>query len=120
MFSLIVYGNGEMWSVPEPWSIDATRFLEYSCEEAQELFANRQNLLGLEQLPTIVTGEWGGSQPQIARFGLVRDVTTVGRQIRVSFDEHSHTTDEFVGQELEQAMRCDLSELGTTLPDVCV
>ncbi len=98
MFSLIIYGNGEMWSEPQPWSIDASRFLEYSCEEAMESFKNRMNLEVLEQFPTIVTGEWGGNTSQVVRVGLVRNVRSTGREIRFSFEEQSHTTDDLLDE----------------------
>jgi TIR domain len=98
MFNLIIYGNGEMWAEPQPWSIDASRFLEYSCEDAVELFKNRKNLEALVQLPTIVTGEWGGSASQVVRVGLVRNVRSTGREIRFSFEEQSHTTDDLLDE----------------------
>jgi hypothetical protein len=98
MFSLIIYGNGDMFSEPQPWSLDASRFLEYSCEQAQAIFGSRQNLNVLEELPTIVTGEWGGSVSQVVRVGFVRNVKTAGGQIRFSFEENSHTTDELLDE----------------------
>lgn len=96
MFNLIIYGDGDKWTEPQPWSIDATRFLEYSCDEATEHFKNRRNLETLAQLPTIVTGEWGGNTSQIVRVGLVRNVKSAGGQIRFTFEEHSHTTDDLL------------------------
>lgn len=98
MFSLIIYGDGEMWSEPQPWSIDSSRFLEYSCEEAVERFKGRKNLEVLEQLPTIVTGEWGANASQVVRIGFVRNVTSTGREIRFSFEEQSHTTDDLLDE----------------------
>lgn len=96
IFSLIIYGSGDMWTEPQPWSIDASRFLEYSCEEAKELFGNRTNLDVLEQLPTILSGEWGGNTSQVVRVGFVRSVKSAGSQIRFTFEEHSHTTDDLL------------------------
>ncbi|WP_417377911.1 TIR domain-containing protein [Gimesia sp.] len=92
MFNLIIYGDGEMWTESQPWSIDASRFLEYSCDEAKELFKDRRNLTRLVQLPTIVTGEWGRNTSQVVRVGSVKSVKYVGRQIQFTFKEHSHTT----------------------------
>jgi TIR domain len=91
---LIIYGDGTIWTEPQPWSIDASRFLEYSCDDAKKLFANRQNLNFLEQLPTIVTGEWGGSVTQVVRVGIAQSVKKFGGQIQFFFEEHYHTTDE--------------------------
>lgn len=98
MFSLIIYGNGELFSEPQPWSIEASRFLEYSCKEAREIFENRKNLEALEQLPTIVSGEWGGSVSQVVRVGFVRNVSNAGGHMDFSFEEHSHTTDELLDE----------------------
>ena len=91
MFSLIVYGDGEMWTESQPWSIDASRFLEYSCDEAKELFKDRRNLKRLVQLPTIVTGEWGKNTSQVVRVGSVESVKYAGRQIQFTFKEHSQS-----------------------------
>lgn len=98
MFNLIIYGDGQMWSEPQPWSVDATRFLEYSCDEAKELFLNRKNLEVLEQFPTIVTGEWGGDTSKVMRVGLVRNERSTGREIRFSFDEQSHTMSDLLDE----------------------
>lgn len=98
MFNLIIYGDGQMWSEPQPWSVDASRFLEHSCDEAKELFLNRKNLEVLEQFPAIVTGEWGGSTSQVVRVGLVRNVRSTGREIRFSFDEQSHTISDLLDE----------------------
>lgn len=96
MFSLIVHGNGEQWSEPQPWSIDSRRFLEHSCDEAKELFKGSRNLRELESMPTIVTGEWGSSTDQVVRFGYVRDVKRLVGSIQFSFVEEAHASQDIL------------------------
>lgn len=93
MFSLIIYGDGSQWDKPQPWSIDATRFLEYSCAEAEELFGKSKNLEQLDSIPTFVTGEWAGEH-KIVRFGYVSRVRRSGKEIQFTFDETAHATTE--------------------------
>jgi hypothetical protein len=93
MFSLIIYGDGSQWDAPQPWSIDASRFLEHSCSESEELFNKSKNLEQHDTIPTLVTGEWAGEH-KIARFGYVSRVRRLGKEIRFVFDEIAHATTE--------------------------
>jgi len=96
VFNLIICGDGEQWSESQPWSINATRFLEHSCNEAIELFKGSSDLTALESLPTIITGEWGNTSDQIVRFGNVRNVKPLDGSIQFSFDEESHAFQEIL------------------------
>lgn len=98
MFSLIVYGDGSLWSEPQPWTIDASRFLEHSCEEAREFFKVSLNLSQLESIPTIVTGEWGGGTDQVVRFGYVRNVKRLGTSMQFGFDEEAHASQDILDE----------------------
>ena len=93
MFSLIIYGDGSQWDKSQPWSIDATRFLEFSCTEAEELFGKSRNLDQLDLIPTFVTGEWAGEH-KIIRFGHVSRVRRIGTEIQFAFEETAHATTE--------------------------
>jgi len=104
MFSLIIYGDGCQWDSPQPWSIDASRFLEHSCDEARALFKGSRNLKELESMPTILTGEWGDSTDEIVRFGYVQDVKRLGGSMQFRFVEEAHASQDILddfGSELQ-------------------
>lgn len=96
MFNLIIYGNGELFGEPQPWTINEARFLEQSCEDARDEFKSRQSLKRLEQLPTLVTGEWGRDTDQIVRYGRVSDVRRLGQKLQFRFDETAHGTQDLL------------------------
>ena len=90
---MIIYGDGSQWDKPQPWSIDASRFLEHSCDEAKELFGKSDHFEQLESLATFVTGEWAGEH-KIVRFENVNRVRRFGKDIQFAFEETAHTTTE--------------------------
>ena len=113
MFSLIIYGDGNQWTQPQPWSIEASRFLAHSCDVAKELFKGSRNLSELDSIPTIVTGEWGGCTDQIVRFGFVSNVKKSVGSIQFNFIEEAHASQEILRSQTNQDILCSIRRTRT-------
>ncbi len=87
MFNLIVSGNGNAWEKP-PYSMDRSRFGEYSGEDAQGISlkesASLQALIGI---PTILMYELGahGDNVRLVRYGRLTRIELAGKNLQFNF-----------------------------------
>lgn len=87
MFNLIVSGNHEAWE-QEPYSIDRSRFREYSCEEAARFSLKQAATLDeLVGLPTLLMYELGtdGRNARLVRYGVIASIELSGRDLQFRF-----------------------------------
>lgn len=108
MFNLIVAGGGEGWE-NEPYTIDRSRFGEYSGEEAGAISLKApESLNALIGTPALIFYELGvhGQNSRLVRYGVISEIELSGRDLRFGFE---------LNQQHGYLSRSAIQEFGTEL-----
>lgn len=94
MFSILISSNGTSWETDQLMRSDTDRFKEYSGNEAKAVsLEDSASLKLLEKAPVLLMYESAttdGPNPDLVRYGVVRDIRVSGHEIVFRFEEQGH------------------------------
>ena len=116
MFNIVVSSSGTSWETDQLMRLRADRFTEYSGSEGASVSQDDPASLALvDNVPALLMYERGvsGPNPDLVRYGFVREIRKSGNQVVFRFVEHGHL-DRSVVEEFSERLGMERFEHGRT------